>query len=195
MKCQKCAKASMVHLTEVVSEGGMKRTVEIHLCLMHAVEAGLIAAGPEAVASAGSGLSAEPEGKAGKLVKLGEETSIVPAGEKEESGMVVSRERGQADPAVCPNCGLNWGQFKQAGLMGCPHDYELFMVKLMPLLKRAQEGASEHVGKMAARRRTVDASRQVTTLRLRKELQKAVDAENYEQAANLRDQLRKLEQN
>ena len=70
-----------------------------------------------------------------------------------------------------------------------------FAGKLLSLLKRAQEGASEHVGKVPARKKTADADRQVTTLRLRRELQKAVDAENYEAAAQLRDKLRILEEN
>src|SRR3954465_1366061 len=49
MKCQKCSKPAIVHLTEVVNDGGAKRAVEIHLCLGHASEAGLIAAGAELV--------------------------------------------------------------------------------------------------------------------------------------------------
>ena len=43
MKCQKCAKPAVVHLTEVVTDtstpGEKKATVEIHLCLDHAVAA------------------------------------------------------------------------------------------------------------------------------------------------------------
>ncbi len=67
MNCQKCARPAIVHLTEVVSESGLtlgaqgkgKRTVEIHLCLGHAVEAGLIVASadvpPQAPGQAGAG--------------------------------------------------------------------------------------------------------------------------------------------
>jgi protein arginine kinase activator len=98
-------------------------------------------------------------------------------------------------PEVCPVCGMNWNEFKQAGVMGCGHDYEQFAGKLLPLLKRAQEGAADHVGKVPARKKTPDADRQVTTLRLRRELQKALETENYEAAAQLRDKLRTLERN
>jgi len=90
---------------------------------------------------------------------------------------------------------MNWNEFKQAGVMGCGHDYERFAGKLLPLLRRAQEGASEHIGKVPALKQAPDADRQVTTLRLRRELQKAVEAENYEAAAQLRDKLRTLERN
>ena len=66
---------------------------------------------------------------------------------------------------------------------------------VLPLVRRAHEGATEHVGKVPAKRKSAAADRQVTSLRLRRELQKAVDAENYEQAAQLRDKLRTLEEN
>jgi protein arginine kinase activator len=49
------------------------------------------------------------------------------------------------------------------------------------------------VGKVPRKKKTQETDRQVTTLRLRRELQKAIDAENYEAAARLRDQLKGLE--
>ena len=96
---------------------------------------------------------------------------------------------------MCPVCGLTWGKFRQTGLMGCPHDYEFFEGKLSPLLKRAQEGAAEHVGKVPPGKKTAETERQAALLRLRRELQKAIDVENYEEAAKLRDRLRMLEAN
>ncbi len=48
MKCQKCSKPAVIHLTEIITDPiGAKRTVEMHLCLGHAAEAGLIAPGSE----------------------------------------------------------------------------------------------------------------------------------------------------
>jgi protein arginine kinase activator len=190
MKCQKCAKPAVVHLTEVVTDAddGRKRAVEIHLCLHHGVEAGLVVAGPEVQAAgvpqAGLKEAATPE----------PQTAIVPAA-AEAGALTVTRGPKPADPSACPICGVDWNAFKQAGLMGCPHDYELFGAKMLPLLKRAQEGATEHVGKVPPRKKTQETERQVVTLRLRRELQKAVDAENYEAAAQLRDQLRRMEKN
>jgi protein arginine kinase activator len=123
--------------------------------------------------------------------------SIVPVKPAaENTSLALSRDRApRADVLACPTCGMNWTQFKQAGLMGCPHDYELFGIRLLPLLKRAQEGAVDHVGKVPPRRKTAESERQVAALRLRRELQRAIEAEKYEEAANLRDQLRHLEQN
>ncbi len=198
MKCQKCAKHAIVHLTEIVTDapallgGATKRAMEIHLCLSHAVEAGLVVASaqvpPEVLAMQSPGTTPNDQ------AHVKNPTAIVPA-PAEGGGLTVVRGRNAGDSLECPACGMSWNNFKQGGLVGCPHDYELFSHKMLPLLKRAQEGATEHVGKVAPRKKTVESERQVATLRLRRDLQKAVNAENYEQAATLRDQLRRLEEN
>jgi protein arginine kinase activator len=192
MKCQKCAKPAEVHLTEIVSgeAPGSKQAMETHLCLGHAIEAGLVIPSsdvpPQVLAVQG------PD--AGKSSKKPQPSAIIPASAV-NAGLAVVRGSNTPDPVQCPICGMSWSQFKQAGLMGCPHDYELFSTRMIALVKRAQEGATEHLGKMPPRRSTIEAERQVTTLRLRRELQRAIDSEKYEEAAQLRDQLRNLEQN
>jgi len=191
MKCQKCSKPAVVHLTEVVSDsGGVKRAVEIHLCLGHAAEAGLMAPGTEMLAPP---LSFGKPSKKSDPAKSESGSAIVPSSPASGGLTVVRSKESSGDPSACPVCGLTWTSFKTTGLMGCPHDYDLFDGKLAPLLKRAQEGATDHVGKVPRKKKTVETDRQVTSLRLRRELQKALDAENYEQAARLRDQLRTLE--
>jgi protein arginine kinase activator len=201
MKCQKCAKPAVVHLTDVVTEPtGIKQAVEIHLCLGHAVEAGLVAPGSELLPQV---LTASPvisQKKNPPVLKEEGPTSIMPlepAAGGSGGGLVVSRpdKASEAEGTGCPICGLTWSQFKHSGLMGCPHDYEQLEGKIEPLLKRAQEGAVQHVGKVPGKHRTEETERQVVSLRLRKELQKAIDAENYEQAARLRDELRELDRN
>jgi protein arginine kinase activator len=198
MKCQKCSKPAVVHLTEVVNDaGGVKRAVEIHLCLGHAAEAGLIAPGAEFLTPPPQMSFGNPQKKSDKGSGAGADTglptAIVPTSPS-SGGLTVTRSKEQSsDPSSCPICGLTWTSFKSAGLMGCPHDYEVFEGKLVPLLKRAQEGSTDHVGKVPRKKKTQETDRQVTTMRLRRELQKAIDAENYEQAARLRDQLRTLE--
>ena len=187
MKCQNCTKQAVVHLTEIVHAahpehpGVNPHTVEIHLCLDHAVAAGLLT--PLAGGAAQKVTIQTLSEKAGQVDAPVAQT---------QTGLTVVRP---ADTDVCPVCGMKWSDFKTAGVMGCGHDYEHFAGKLLPLVKRAQEGATEHVGKVPVKRKSASADRQVATLRLRRELQKAVDAENYEQAAQLRDKLRTLEQN
>lgn len=96
---------------------------------------------------------------------------------------------------VCPTCAMSWAKFKQSGLFGCETDYALFEEELTPLLKRAHEGATHHIGKVPARRGAEGAVRKkrVSANRLRKELARAVEAEDYEAAARLRDQIKTAE--
>jgi protein arginine kinase activator len=96
---------------------------------------------------------------------------------------------------ACEHCGMTWADFRQSGLLGCSHDYQQFEKDLTPLLQRAHEGATHHVGKVPTRRggTGVPMKRQVDVAKLRKELQRAVEAEDYERAAKLRDQIRQAE--
>jgi protein arginine kinase activator len=103
----------------------------------------------------------------------------------------ISKEAAQG----CPQCSMSWTEFRQTGLFGCEHDYPFFDKELSPLLQKAHEGATHHVGKVPTRRggSNVPVKRQVDLARLRKELARAVEAEDYERAAKLRDQIRTAE--
>jgi protein arginine kinase activator len=97
--------------------------------------------------------------------------------------------------STCPECGMAWADFTQSGLLGCEHDYTAFDKDLTPLLQRAHEGATHHLGKVPTRRggTSVPVKRQLDVTRLRKELSRSVEAEDYERAAKLRDQIRDAE--
>ena len=103
----------------------------------------------------------------------------------------LQKELGQA----CEGCQITWAEFRQGGLFGCANDYTAFEKDLTPLLQRAHEGATHHVGKVPARRggTGVPMKRQVDVSKLRKELARAVESEDYERAAKLRDQIRQAE--
>jgi len=105
--------------------------------------------------------------------------------------VVAHPAQADASQPVCPRCGLKWSGFRQHGLFGCPSCYESFAQLLLPLLERAQDGASEHVGK-APRRAGRDVVKQQQVRRLRKELTAALEAEQYERAAEIRDALRDM---
>lgn len=92
----------------------------------------------------------------------------------------------------CPRCGRSLREFQSKGLLGCPHDYEAFRSILTSLLSRAHNGATEHVGKVPATAGP-QVQRQTGLLRLRRELDIAIEREDYERAAELRDQVRTLE--
>jgi len=101
-------------------------------------------------------------------------------------------EASGSDDLTCPQCGLTFREFQLHGQLGCPHDYVAFAKQLRPMIERAHEGATHHVGKIPA---TADVTvrRQTGLLRLRKELQEAVESEDYEVAARVRDEIQNLE--
>lgn len=97
-----------------------------------------------------------------------------------------------APPAThCPACGLGYQQFLNTSLLGCSECYAAFRDQLDHLMRQFQAGP-RHQGKIPLRRGgTTRIRRKVQQLRM--ELAKAVELEQYEQAAVLRDELRKLE--
>jgi protein arginine kinase activator len=97
----------------------------------------------------------------------------------------------------CEACGMNFLQFRQSGLLGCPNDYDAFTSVLVPLLEKAHDGASSHVGKRPGTRfeSRVETDQSATLMRLRSELARAVKSEDYETAANLRDKIQEMEKN
>jgi protein arginine kinase activator len=89
---------------------------------------------------------------------------------------------------ACPVCGMKYMEFRSQGRLGCPHDYAVFRSGLDALLQRIHRG-TRHVGKSP--RRADGGAAEV--VRLRQQLQSAVAAEAYEEAARLRDLLRARE--
>ena len=97
----------------------------------------------------------------------------------------------QADDLSCPNCGITFKEFREHGRFGCPMDYDVFREQLLPLLENIH-GETEHVGKVP--KHAPSGSRQhYELIRLRRELSEAVEREDYETAAKLRDQIQGFE--
>jgi protein arginine kinase activator len=92
----------------------------------------------------------------------------------------------------CPACGLTAAQLRQTGRLGCGVCYTHYDEHLRSLLRRLH-GGTKHVGKMVLPADPDDTDRTARILSLRRSLQKAVDAEDFEHAASLRDQLKKLD--
>lgn len=99
---------------------------------------------------------------------------------------------GVAEDLTCPKCGMTFREFQVKGQLGCQHDYEAFEKLLMPLIERAHGGATQHIGKVPATAgETI--RRQAGLMRLRRKLEEAVEQEDYEVAARVRDQIQALE--
>jgi len=107
--------------------------------------------------------------------------------------VIAGDQRGQAAARqlVCESCGLSYLEFRNQGLLGCPQDYDQFCEFLATLVERAQDGASHHVGKSPAASGAQMSARQDIS-KLRRQLDDAVAAEDYERAAELRDRMRDL---
>lgn len=166
MLCEQCGeRPATVHYTEIVQ--GNKN--EFHMCEVCASQKGQAAyqalAGAFSVNQLLSGL-------------LHFDSTVAP--------------RSDAPAPRCEHCGLTFAQFVKIGQFGCEHCYETFTEQLGPLLKRVQS-SDHHTGKIPKRRGGAMTLRRELN-QLRKELQVSVMDERFEEAAQLRDRIRGLEQ-
>jgi protein arginine kinase activator len=91
----------------------------------------------------------------------------------------------------CANCGLTYADFKKIGRLGCSECYVTFKKYLGPLLKKIH-GSIIHSGKSPFQ--IAEVSENKGALQdLRSRLQKAIEAEAFEEAASIRDQIKQLE--
>ena len=93
--------------------------------------------------------------------------------------------------AVCEKCGADYARFADGGRLGCAACYSAFSQQLTPLLKRIH-GTASHQGKIPGRG-AGEIRRKKKLAELRTALKSAVDAEQYEKAVELRDQIRSME--
>src|SRR5438552_5862949 len=106
-------------------------------------------------------------------------------------GMTTTEEE-RVGHVQCPRCGLLYSAFKETGRLGCAECYNAFQFQLRPLLRRIH-GDTRHKGKTPARDgQVVSIARQVQ--RLYDELQRAVEREEFERAAEVRDEIKRLEE-
>lgn len=100
--------------------------------------------------------------------------------------------RGSVPEQKCPNCGTTYGEIAKSGKVGCPVCYETFGEELSGLL-RSVHGTTAHTGSVPSRHRA-KRERADKLKTLRRDLDNAIKAEEYERAATLRDEIRSLEQ-
>ncbi len=108
------------------------------------------------------------------------------------SGMVEAHQSASSEANLtCPDCGITYAEFRNGGRLGCPHDYDVFAEPLREVLEKVH-GATEHLGKLPHRAGS-DMTSQRELMQLRRQLQEAVETEQYEEAARLRDLIRHKE--
>ncbi len=92
---------------------------------------------------------------------------------------------------TCPECELTYAAFRARGRFGCPACYEAFRSGVDPLLEKIH-GSTQHIGKVPIRlAATLEAAEKLRGLRT--DLDSAVASEEYERAAELRDEIKQLE--
>ena len=164
MLCQICHKSdATIHLTEI-TDGAR---IEMHVCERCAVEQDI-------------------------AVK-----THIPINELLSNLLAVQpTDEELSDPSeqklVCPNCGFTLEQFRKEGLLGCPYDYEFFEKSLRPLIEKAHDGQLAHCGKVPSKT-PQNTRKQMELLTLRQQLEAAVQSEDYELAASLRDKIKQNE--
>jgi protein arginine kinase activator len=163
MLCDVCGKnPATVHLTEIIDE----QMNELHLC--------------EDCARHKSAAMEQQFGLSDLLAGMADFEK--PASKEEE---VVTIK--------CPSCGLTYADFKKIGRLGCGECYNVFRKYLAPLLKRIH-GSNQHIGKNPTKTKTTAKlyKKKDDLLELKDQLQKAIQEEAFEEAARLRDQIKKI---
>lgn len=99
-------------------------------------------------------------------------------------------ELGQED--VCEKCGTSFAEISKTGKLGCAECYKKYKDRLLPYLKRVH-GSVKHIGKRAENENIVLVKEDKIAL-MRRKLSELVRNEEYEQAAVIRDEIKKAEE-
>ncbi len=91
----------------------------------------------------------------------------------------------------CPSCGLTESELRETGRVGCPECYNTFADILNPYVKKVH-GATRHIGSAPVQQKQPTEN---PVEKLKAELKEAVEKEEYERAASLRDEIKRLESN
>ncbi len=164
MSCDQCReREAVIHLTQIVNEA----VTTLHLCERCAADKGVESPSTVVKTPLGSFLAAMGD-------NLPETVAAPRSGE------------------TCGRCGGSLQDFRESGRLGCPECYRSFEVPLRDLLRRLH-GSTHHVGERYTEHGSAPADGRVESTQLREQLRLAVETENFELAAELRDRLRVME--
>lgn len=92
----------------------------------------------------------------------------------------------------CDFCGLTYDDFRKKARLGCGRCYSVFKIQLIPLLKKIH-GSTYYAGKSPLKLNQKNLQGK-TLKELKARLERAINLEEYEEAARLRDELKRVEQ-
>jgi len=165
MMCDECGlRPASIRLTTIV--GGEKK--ERNLCA--SCMAKLKTSMPELDFTSLAGILSGLFQNTNKATKTGEETPDI----------------------TCPNCGMKYETFRKTGLLGCAQCYTHFREPLERLIMSIHSN-TQHTGRVPGGI-AKEVSLKNTIDQLKGKLVEAIAAEEYEEAAKLRDQIRLLKQ-
>jgi protein arginine kinase activator len=164
MRCNQChEREAVVHLTQIAQD----QVITQHLCERCAAEKGV-----ESAASLGK----TPVG-----------TLLASMGKGLDPSTALT---GLAAAGPCPTCGATLADFRESGRLGCADCYRTFETSLRDVLRRVH-GSSRHLGeRYSVQGEAAPQPPGATTIQLREQLRLAIETENFELAAELRDRLR-----
>ena len=91
----------------------------------------------------------------------------------------------------CPDCGCTYSMIAESGRVGCPTCYTTFSDELSRLI-RSIHGTTAHTGMVPSRQRA-KREREELLEKKKQEIKEAIQKEDYERAAELRDEVRRIE--
>lgn len=189
MLCQSCGEQpATVHVTEIV-----------HKPVPPDPDASAAQAGEPGEGSSGASDSGGTDVQERHLCKACSEAANLPHAPVIKKSVAeiwkllqASASRGQKEGGLaCPDCGMTLMEFRQKGRLGCPKDYEVFTSQLRDLLERIH-GATRHTGRLPGLDDEALEQRNRVS-ELQQKLASAIRAEAYEDAAELRDQLKSMQ--
>jgi protein arginine kinase activator len=128
-----------------------------------------------------------------------------------DEGAISEVNSGRQKPATidpqlqCPHCGYQLSFFRQNGRLGCTKCYESFKAALEPLISGIHgnvrhveeaapgEGLEGLQGGEAPRSGSERRSQRPEIVEMRRKIEEAIKTEKYEEAARLRDEIKKIE--
>ena len=97
-----------------------------------------------------------------------------------------SKPKAPARERACPACGMTAAEFRKSSLLGCPACYDAFEDEVAPYLDSLPDNPG-HCGKAPVKERMA-----AETAAIQRSLKQAVDAQDFEEAARLRDRVKAL---
>lgn len=110
----------------------------------------------------------------------------------DDFNLFVNKPQMSVPNEICPQCKMSLAEFSKTGKLGCPKCYDAFRPYLVQVLGSIH-GNAEHTGKISQNAdKKIKVKRRIE--KLSAELSAAVEKQDFERAASLRDEINKLKE-